>query len=137
MPARYRYPLGENHPKLIRTATGLPLDEVTLTAVIEGRVNSNDLTISSATLLMQAELVEELGYSQLGKNLRRASEITRVPPDIILRVYGALRPHRSTFEELQTLAGEMEDRYEAKQVAQMMREAADIYRRRGLLRSED
>ena len=134
---KYRYPVSQNHSDIVHTATGIKLEDVNLEAVMEGWINPGDLTISSDTLLIQAEVAEEAGYPQLAENLRRAAELVFVPADRILHIYNALRPHRSTYEELELLADELEKRYEAEAITRMIREAAEAYRTRELLRSED
>jgi propanediol dehydratase small subunit len=50
-----------------------------------------------------------------------------------MSMYEALRPHRSTAEELELLARRLEA-YPAPLSAALVREAADVYVRRGLLR---
>ena len=47
----------------------------------------------------------------------------------------ALRPHRPTKEELLDIATELEEKYEAKANAVLVREAAEVYEQRGLLRT--
>src|SRR2546423_1365067 len=121
MPTRYRYPLADHHGDMVRTATGKPLPQVTLDGVQDGRIGSGDMTISGDTLLMQAALAEEAGYPQLANNLRRAAELVLIPAPVVLQTYTALRPHRSSYGELQQLATEMEQQYEAERVAGLIR----------------
>jgi propanediol dehydratase small subunit len=68
--------------------------------------------------------------------LTRASELTAVPNAALLEMYEMLRPGRSTFEQLKTLATTLEEQFNAKENARLVREAADVYRARGLLRRE-
>jgi propanediol dehydratase small subunit len=51
-------------------------------------------------------------------------------------MYDALRPHRATYDILQALAQTLAQKYDAPLNAQFVREAADVYRQRGLLRKE-
>ena len=51
----------------------------------------------------------------------------------VLALYEALRPHRATAEELETLAARLEG-VPAPLCAALVREAAAVYARRGLLR---
>jgi propanediol dehydratase small subunit len=49
-------------------------------------------------------------------------------------MYELLRPQRASHAELLALADELEQRYNALENAQMVREAAEVYRARGLLK---
>ena len=57
-----------------------------------------------------------------------------MPNEELLRIYDVLRPERASYEELQRLADYLEDRYDAGENAAFIREAADVYRDRNLLR---
>ena len=67
------------------------------------------------------------------KNFERAAELTRVPDDIILKMYNKLRPNRSTRHELEQMAQELRNTYQAPNCAQLVREAAEVYEKRGIL----
>jgi propanediol dehydratase small subunit len=60
--------------------------------------------------------------------------LTAVPNAELLRMYELLRPQRASHAELLALADELEQRYAAIENAQMVREAADVYQKRGLLK---
>ena len=128
------YPLYKKHPELIRTNTGKKLDEITLTAVAEGKVDAADVRIAPGTLAMQAQIAESIGRPQLANNFRRAQELIAVPDARILEMYNALRPFRSTKAELLAIADELEQQYKAVICAKMVREAADVYEKRGRLK---
>jgi len=113
--------------------SGRRAEEVTVEAVRNGELNLDDIRISRSTLLAQAEAAERSGSVQLGLNLRRAAELTAFGDEEMLAAYEALRPHRSTFDELEALAQRLEAR-QAHECARLVREAAEVYRRRGLLR---
>lgn len=132
---RRDYPIAEKRPDLIRTATGKKLDDVTLEAVLEGRVTAQDVTITPDALLIQAEVAEACGRRQLAENFRRAAELTKIPDERLLQIYNALRPYRSTKQELLDIAEELEAKYGAKKNAAFVREAAQVYERRGRLRA--
>ena len=134
MATEYCYPLGQHHADSLRAATGLTLGQLTLDAVMEGRVDSGGLRISDETLRMQAAIAERAGFRQFAENLRRGAELVNVPESEILRVYTALRPRRSTYAELLNLAEKLEQQYRANLVAKMIREAAEAYKVRGLSR---
>ena len=130
------YPLGQTRPEGIRSRTGLPLPEITLEAVREGRVGPDDLTIHTETLQAQADIAAAAGYHQLAANLRRAAELVNIPNERLLQIYEALRPRRSTYQELIMLSEELTAQYQAVENARFVREAAEAYRLNGLLRME-
>ena len=129
-----RYPLGENAAGQIHSRSGVPLDEITLEAVRTGRIASHDLTIDQAMLRRQSAIAAQAGYRQLAANLERAAELVAIPNERLLRIYEALRPRRSTYEELQALGDELEGEHRAGATARLIRQAADAYRAAGLLR---
>ena len=126
------YPLGEHARDEITTATGKPLDELTLEAVRMGRVEPRDVSIHPDTLRAQAQIAEQAGFPQLAANFRRAAELANVPQEKVLAVYEALRPYRLHYEQLLALAEELERDYQATENARLLREAAEAYRERGL-----
>jgi propanediol dehydratase small subunit len=128
-----RYPLGTNHADKIRTATGKPLTELTFDNVTSGKVSAEDLRIAPETLEKQAVIAEQAGRPQLAENFRRAAELTAVPDARILEMYNALRPGASTYEQLVAIADELEGKFSAKRNAALVRDAADVYRRRDCL----
>ena len=129
-----QYPLIDSENVEIQAASGRPLTKITVDAAMSEELTALDLRISRETLRQQAEAAESAGYSQLAHNLRRAAELIDVPNDELLRMYNALRPHRSTHDILQALAQVLEHKYHAPINAAFVREAADVYRERGLLR---
>lgn len=131
---REHYPLGLKRSDLLYTPTEKAYDELTLDAALKGEVTSADLRISPKTLLMHAEISESIGRTQLSKNFRRASELISIPDSRILEIYNALRPNRSTREELLAIANELEEQYGAMENAALIREAADVYERRNVLK---
>jgi len=127
-----RYPLGEHERERIVSRTGRPLGELTLENVRAGQVDAGDLTIHPDTLRAQAAIAEEAGFPQLAANLRRAAELATVPNERVFAIYEALRPYRVTYEQLRALADELEREYAAPENARFLREAAEVYRARGL-----
>lgn len=117
----------------ITAHSGRNVSEVTVEAARSGDLTLDDIRISRETLVAQAEAAERTGSEQLGLNLRRAAELTALSSDDMLAAYEALRPGRSTFSELEALAQRLAAQ-EAHTCAQLVREAAAAYRRRGLLR---
>jgi propanediol dehydratase small subunit len=127
------YPLGSARPDLVRTPSGLGLDDVTLEHARDGTLVAADLRATAETLERQSEVARAHGRPQLADNLARAAELTRVPDDRLLDVYTALRPGRSTPAELEAWAARLEQ-WEAPRTAAFVREAAAAYAARGLVR---
>lgn len=125
-----KYPLIDNED--LQTATGRPVDEVTLENLAD--LQPDDLQVKAETLHAQAQIAREAGYVQLAANLTRAAELTRVPNEELLQMYDLLRPGRSSYERLQALATHLEEQYAASENAKLVREAAEAYQARGLLR---
>ncbi|MPQ43349.1 diol dehydratase small subunit [Clostridium tarantellae] len=130
------YPLSSKGKEWIKTPTGKTLDEITLENVMSGDIKAEDLRISPDTLEMQAQVAESSNREAIARNFRRAAELIKVPDDRILEIYNALRPFRSTFEELLSIADELENKYDAKVNADFIREAAEVYKKRSKLREE-
>lgn len=130
------YPLSAKRPELIKTPTGKTLSDITLDKVLSGDVTPKDVSISPETLRMQAEIADGVGRNQFANNLRRAAELTAIPDARLLEIYNALRPNRSTKQELLAIAAEMETKYNAKINAAFVAEAAGVYERRNCLRTE-
>ncbi|MGG0285650.1 diol dehydratase small subunit [Peribacillus butanolivorans] len=132
------YPLGIKRPDLLFSRTEKPYNDLTLDAALKGDVTETDLRISPKTLEMHADISESLGRTQLAKNFRRAAEMINISDARILQIYNAMRPNRSTKEQLLAIADELEEEYGALENAKLIREAADVYERRGRLkRNED
>ena len=129
------YPLGASRADRLRTPGGMALEDVTLDALRAGRLAADDLRATAETLASQAAVARAAGRSQLADNLARAAELASVPPDVVLAVYTALRPHRSTGAELEAWAERLEGRHAAPLCAAFVREAREVYEARGLLRS--
>ncbi|MBD1206564.1 MAG: glycerol dehydrogenase [Rhodobacteraceae bacterium] len=111
-------------------------EEITLQALREARITPEDVTIRRRTLEFQAERAAAEGYPQLARNFRRAAELTAVPGDALLVLYEKLRPKRSTHGELLALSQEIIARYDAPETGAYIREAAEAYLRKGLLRMD-
>jgi propanediol dehydratase small subunit len=133
---REDYPLGQKRAELVYTPSKKAYEELTLEAAMKGEISSSDLRISAETLVMHAEISESLERNQLGKNFRRAAELIQISDERILEIYNALRPRRSTKAELYSIAEELKNEYGASENARLVIEAADVYERRGILRTE-
>ena len=131
------YPLATRHPEWVKTATNKTLDDLTLENVLSDRVTAQDMRITPETLRLQAEIAKDAGRDRLAMNFERAAELTAVPDDRILEIYNALRPYRSTKDELMAIADDLENRYQAKICAAFVREAAALYVERKKLKGDD
>lgn len=128
------YPLGAKRPDLVKSATGKSLDDITLDKVVSGEMGFNDISISPKTLEYQAQIAESIHRPRIAANMRRSAEMTQIPDERILEMYNALRPYRCTKQELLDMANELESKYQAKICAGFVREAADVYEKRGRLK---
>jgi propanediol dehydratase small subunit len=129
------YPLAERRPDLVRGKRGKPLDELTLEAVLDGRVTMEDLRITGAALAQQAGIARAVGRPTLAQNFERAAELTEVPGETVMKVYELLRPGRARSKnDLLAAARELRDTHNAGRMAAFIEEAAEVYERRGLFR---
>jgi propanediol dehydratase small subunit len=108
-------------------------DKLSVSAAVAGVLELSDLKMDPAVLRAQATQAQAHGNSQLAENLRRAAELVSIPDEELLAVYEALRPHRSSGDELSDLAAHLGQRG-ALLCAEFVLEAARSYERRGLLR---
>jgi propanediol dehydratase small subunit len=120
----------------IRTQSGRALDELNMEALLAGELTAKDFHISGETLRRQADAAEAAGYRQLAENLRRAAELTSLSNQQVLDMYGALRPGRATYRQLTALADQLEKEHNAPLTAALVREAAEVYLERGIVKSD-
>jgi propanediol dehydratase small subunit len=129
------YPVSEKAQDRATSASGLPLDRLTLEDVVAGRISAGDIRISAEALRLQADIARAAGRDRLALNLERAAELVSVPQDIILETYEMLRPGRVTDPSLLSARAEMLRRdYGAHAVAALIDEAVAVYARRNLFR---
>lgn len=119
--------------KEIYSATGKPLDALNMEAVLKGQLNTDDFLISAETLITQADAAENAGYHSLAINLRRAAELTSISNEEILEIYNTLRPGRTSYPKLITLAERLENQLDAPLTAALIRDAAEAYAMRGIM----
>jgi propanediol dehydratase small subunit len=120
----------------LTASSGRTLSSITLDAAAAGEIDATDLQVSAATLAAQAELAHQAGYRELAQNLQRAAELTTVPNQELLRMYELMRPGRSTYSQLTDMADRLENEFSAPITAAFVREAAEVYRSRNLLRRD-
>lgn len=129
-----QYPLGEHEKERITSKTGMKLTDITLDEVIKNHISADDIKISREMLKAQGQVAKEAGNDPMEKNFERAAELVDVPDEVILKMYDKLRPNRSTKLELVMMAQELLEKYNAKNCAKLVMEAAEVYEKRGILR---
>jgi propanediol dehydratase small subunit len=115
----------------VRGLSGRLVSELTLEAVRRGEIGLPDLRIHPDMLERQAAVAQAHGNPQLAENLRRAAELTALDDDEVLAIYEALRPGRSTAQQLIALAALLTERG-LPRCAALLTEAAGVYTSRGL-----
>lgn len=118
----------------MKSKTGKSLDEINMQNVMQGNITSEDIKISSETLLRQGEIAHEHGRPQIKRNFERAAELTNVPDELVLKIYEMLRPNRSTKDELLNVAYMLESKYNALKCSAFIKEAVKVYEKRGILK---
>jgi propanediol dehydratase small subunit len=121
------YPIGDKRPELIVSATGKAYKELTLDKLLAGELTAEDLRIRPETLELQAQVADSVHRGAFAVNLRRAAELIAVPDDRLLEIYNALRPYKSTKDELLAIVTELETTYNAPISASLVKEAAEVY----------
>ena len=127
------YPLAETRGDSVLGKRGLAVNDITLEAVIAGRVTMEDLQITPKALQDQADIAQDAGRPTLGLNFRRAAELVEVPQDLIMSTYELLRPGRAkSKQDLLDRAAVFRDQYNAPSIADFITEAAHVYEKRGV-----
>ncbi|TRW88809.1 diol dehydratase small subunit [Mycolicibacterium sp. 018/SC-01/001] len=109
------------------------MSDITVEHAVDGKLGLADLRMAPAALAHQAAVAEQGGNPQLAENFRRAAELATIDDEDVMALYEALRPHRSTAEELEQLRSSLVERG-APRCAALVEQAAAAYARRGLLR---
>ncbi|MFC6290754.1 diol dehydratase small subunit [Levilactobacillus angrenensis] len=131
------FPLFKKHPDLVKSPSGKPLKEISFQDIVDGKVDSKELRIAPSTLRMQGKIASEAGRSQIQNNFQRAAELTVVPDDRLLEMYGALRPYRSSKQDLLDIADELENKYHAPICSNWFKEAATNYEKHKKLKGDN
>jgi propanediol dehydratase small subunit len=129
-----KYPFSQHEADHLKAASERPYADVNLDNLND--LSAADMFIHADTLRAQAQVARDAGFPHLAENLLRAAELTAVPNEEVLKIYDALRPERSSAEDLLRIAQWLETQYHAVENARFIREAAEVYRVRGLLRRE-
>lgn len=117
-----------------RSFSGRRLNELRIEDVLGGELSSEDFRISAETLCRQAQAALDAGYRQVAENLLRAAELTRLSNEEVLNIYDKLRPGRTTYPEMKSIAERLESDYNAPLTAAFIREAAEVYLKRGIVK---
>ena len=126
------YPLSAHMDVLSKT--GKRQSDITLEVVRKGEISPEDIKISKETLLLQGQAAKENGRPHLAQNFQRAAELVDIPDDLLLEMYGKLRPYRATKAELLNMANTLLTQYNAPICAKLVTDAAEVYEKRGILR---
>ena len=127
------YPLAETRGDSVVGKRGVAVNDITLEAVIAGRVTMEDLQITPKALQDQADIAHDAGRPTLGLNFCRAAELVEVPQDLIMDTYELLRPGRAkSKQDLLDRAAVFRDQYSALSIADFITEAAHVYEKRGV-----
>ncbi len=121
----------EDDPR--RRESAVTPEQITMAALRDGSLQPEDVTIRRRTLEAQAERAVAEGFPQLARNFRRAAELTVIPAPVLMDLYEKLRPKRARYEELLALSQTITARYDAPETGSYIREAAEVYRGKGLL----
>ena len=119
----------------IYTFSGRSIDELSVEGILSGDLTAEDFRIHGETLNHQARVAEDAGYTQLAENLRRAAELTNMSNEAILDIYNTLRPRRTSYTEMIDMANRLEFEQKAPLTASLVREAAEIYLQRGIVKT--
>ncbi|MEH3142798.1 MAG: diol dehydratase small subunit [Mycobacterium kyogaense] len=109
------------------------MSDITVDNAVDGKLGLADLRMDPAALAHQAAVAEQGGNPQLAENFLRAAELATIDDEDVMALYEALRPHRSTADELEQLRASLVERG-APRCAALVEQAAAAYARRGLLR---
>ena len=130
------YPLGVKRRDLVKSATGKSLDDITLDKVVNNQIQFEDIKTRPETLDLQNQIAKSVNRPNLAANLRRAGEMTQIPDSRLLEMYNALRPYRSSKQELIAMAEELEGQFNAVDCGKLVREAADVYEKNNRLKGD-
>ena len=118
----------------IKTPTGKDFTSLSYEKVINGELSADDMRIAPETLEMQAQVAESVHREALPATCAAQPSSSPCPTTACWRSTTALRPYRSTKQELLDIAGELDGKYGAKTAASLVREAAEVYEKRGRLK---
>ena len=134
---RNDYPLYGKHRNLVKTPTGKNLDDINLNSIKNDQIKGDEMRITPEALKIQGEIAASAGRPAIQKNFQRAAELTKVPDARLLQMYNALRPYRSSKQDLLDIADELRNKYNAPICAAWFEEAAKYYESRKKLKGDN
>lgn len=134
---RNDYPLYGKHRDMVKTPTGKSIDDITLNSIKNDQIKGDEMRITPEALKMQGEIAASAGRPAIQKNFERAAELTKVPDARLLQMYNALRPYRSSKQDLLDIADELRNKYNAPICAAWFEEAAKYYESRKKLKGDN
>ena len=124
-------------PDKVLSATGKALSTYTYAKVKSGELTAEDFRIAPETLEMQAQVAESVDRDDAGPQHAPGGRADRsTGRRSCLRCTTPCVPYRSTKAELYGIADELESKYQCRVNAAFIREAADVYEKRGRLKVE-
>lgn len=130
------YPLMQHKKDKIFTPGGKNIADITFETILDGSITAEDCRTSKTSLLAQADIAEDAGNIHLANNFRRAAEMVDIDSDTILKIYNALRPYRSTDEELLRIVDELEQVHQATITAAFVDHARRVLKARKKLKGD-
>lgn len=118
----------------VYTFSGRSIDELSIEGILSGELTAEDFRIHGERLNHQARVAEDAGYTQLAENLRRAAELTHMSNEEVFEIYNTLRPRRTSYIEMIDMADRLENERQAPLTASLVREAAEVYLKRGIVK---
>ena len=118
----------------IYTFSGRPIEELSVEGILSGELTAEDFRIHGDRLIHQARVAEDAGHTQLAENLRRAAELTHMSNEEVFEIYNTLRPRRTSYIEMIDMADGLENERQAPLTASLVREAAEVYLKRGIVK---
>ena len=117
---------------MTKAFSGRDSGQLDLDRLSADELGADDVRIHPDTLRAQAAVAEQHSNPQLAANFARAAELALLSEEEVLALYESLRPRRATASDLAALAERLES-VPAPLCAELVREAAAVYARRGLL----
>lgn len=130
------YPLFDEHPEVIKAYSGKKINDINMDNLLKGELSSDDARIHKDILLIQSEIANSAGQTQVAQNLKRAAELTVVPDDLILHIYDLIRPYHGSYDEIVEAASILRNKYDATINSEFLLEAASILKDRKKLKGD-
>ncbi|MFQ9798845.1 MAG: diol dehydratase small subunit [Clostridia bacterium] len=120
--------------RVVRSKTGKTLQDITMERVLSGDITPEDIKISKEQLHYQGKVAREHGRVQMEQNFVRAGEMVDMEDALLLEIYDKASSQPVHKAKLLEYASRLENEYQAVECAKLIRQAASVYERRGVLR---